>query len=520
MKTVGAIYFAVAIFFITSSADAKMCASLFQERSPSDFTKMYNAEAKRLQKEGLNLSTPYESENVLAKSKVEFIRQNRSHLENLISQGEVSLQDVIKAQVYEAETVRGNASQSRSHVVVLNDKFYSFDPQGKSYRVLGENKVGFNKISIVEYMRLGKEHSLLILNDKVFAFPLAEKDPTQLAKTIEAGKDIPPHIAEIYKTNKKELESILIETPITIAELMSATYLKTTSEKGKTVHFLTLPVLEGSIVAYKGIYLTSEPGIVETSKNRKWGMLSLSPNVGFSENTSVRLKTEENTTIAVERGQLIFSREARALKLFMTLTSIIDDSKMSNFRFQFIQRYGKEVIRLIEEDYFSQNNFHIVMAKLDLVISERGHKLYTLPSRAGDLFFKVDGTGMGRLAELPVAEYGKTFYSASLQEMIVIGRQIGFLSKTEAKRIETQNPELNSEAFYAKIEVAVGRELTNKSRNGLERASEKIEEKGPLYELPPRALVKTMATFKTDLVKSGFSKKEADEVIKILFPNL
>ncbi len=529
MKILG--YVVIALAIVSSlKVSAQTCAQLFNTIDPitqTEQSKLYGAYiqiASRLSHENFQPLNHTQSSDFLSLPKVNFIKRYQSSIQSLIAKGEVSLEEIVKAQVFLAQSININEGIARPHsyVFILNSKIYSFDLKSRGYKVLGENKVGFTQASLSEFLRLGKLISILVQNENVFIFPRENKDPSYFEEIAKAGK-IPLHLKELYASHKKEIIEILTQTTATIGSLAVGSPQKVTTENGEAVTFLTTKILQADGSAATTIlYFAPKGQVLEQNNRKRWGNLRFSPHMGYGLNAEIKLKSEDGTVMVIENGMLQLSNQAKAKNLLLSMNSVVENSETSTFRSDFIKKHGEVVRGLIAKNAFNEADFNQVLVGLDMIVNKRGEKFYILPSKNGDLYFSIESSQMGRLIDISISEHGRDFYTAS-GEKVVIGRSFGFLSKPESKRFTSDDFSITKAAFFAKIEVALKlNSLDQAQKDSLGDAKKKVYDKqnelGPLMNLPPQKLVEIAAEIKTDLINNGkFAPSQSDQIIKVLF---
>lgn len=527
MKFKGSVAFFVGLTGILPAYADNQCSRLFDVPKMSvsqsqSLVSQYLKATMQISKTNYEPQSRFETKDLFDKKKLELIKKYSSTLEQLISKGEISIQDIAKSKFLLAEALSEGTFHSHSYVMMANNKIYSLDLKGNGYKILNESKFGYQKNSpMIQYLRLERDLVMLIINDSVLMFDRAQKDPILLAALAKSQKS-PSHIAELYKSHRAELEEILTHTTITINALMSSSSLKTTTEKGEAVHILTLEVLHkdgnnGSL----NLYFTQRGNIVEHTNAKRWGSLEFSSQMGFETQSPLKLKAKNGVDVIVENGTLKFSNEAKAINLILSMNAVLKDSETSSFRNEFMSKYGEVVQKLIQSNYFAETNFHEIISKLDVVVNSRGNQLYVLPSKQGEIYFKIDQLAAGKLADISIKEYGKTFYTSN-GEKIELGQSVGFLSQAQTKRLQTDNENLNQEALKAKISVAIQSEVTPKQAAVLTSIQAKLKgaeasAQMPISKMSTTALVGLAVQVKADLLKGEFTNQQADEVIKVLF---
>ncbi|MES2770127.1 MAG: hypothetical protein V4596_13360 [Bdellovibrionota bacterium] len=345
MKILGYVVIALAVMS-SLKVSAQTCAQLFNSinsLTQTEQSKLYGAYiqiASRLSHENFQPLNHTQSSDVLSLSKVNFIKKHQSSIQSLIAKGEVSLEEIVKAQVFLAESITEGIARPHSYVFILNSKIYSFDLRGTGYKVLGENKVGFTHTSLSQFLRLGKLISILVQNENVFIFPRENKDPSYFEEIAKAGK-IPQYLKELYASHKNEITEILTQTTTTIGSLAVGSPLKVTTENGEAVTFLTTQILQadGSAVATI-LYFAPKGQVLEQNNRKRWGSLRFSPHMGYGLNAKIKLKSEDGTGMVIENGMLQLSNEAKAKNLLLSMNSVVENSETSAFRSDFIKKHG------------------------------------------------------------------------------------------------------------------------------------------------------------------------------------
>jgi hypothetical protein len=521
----------VSLITLASRARAEnSCSSFFaseslttnSQNSDQQFLRSYLKTAGELITSKFKASDDFQSDKMADPSKINFIKKNSEALEQLVSKGDLSLENVVKAKVFLTEAVNDNLGTPHSYVMVIDGNVHSFQLSGNKYQLLNQSKVGYKKTAITQFLRLGRTYDLLVLNEKAYIYPLGNKDPSALAE-LAKGEKLEGLLQNIYSSFKNEFSDILTHTTITISDLTSAPILKTTTETNETVYILTIQSMGAGTKLVRNIYLSTQPKIVENSNKKRWGELSFSTHAGYDVNAKLKLKTDDNVVLFIEDGVLKLSNEAKAVNLLFSLQKVVEDSKTSAFRSTFIKKYGKVIEDLIQKNNFDEIVFDQVIAKLDLIVNSRDHTFYTLPSRKGQLYFDIKENHYGLLKDLSVAQFGKVFYNSN-NEMFKTGRSVGFLSTAETKVQLSDDISLNKKAFVQKIEVSIGASINEeqiKLLNGMVGfiKSKEKEIEGPLAtNLSSSQLLSIGNNMKTDLVANGkFTKEQAEEIIKVLF---
>lgn len=514
------LFLSVAIFvglLLVEVAGAQVCGSLFSTEATGthvnrveSFPAMYFKNALQVSKSDFKPGD-LQLQNVLAKDKFDFVKKHSRSLEKILAEGDVSLTDIIKAEVFEAQSLSTNGSKLHSHVMAVGPKIYSFDFEGKSYRLLNQTQVGFLARPTVEILKLNNK-ILRIQNSDVQLFDGTLKDPLFLSILAKAGK-LSPELEPIYAQFRTEITDMLLNSTLTIPELMESTPIKTKTENNDIVFIIPAQNHQ--------YYLSSKAGIINKDNAKRWGVLSLSQELGYSPRQSVRLTTDAKQEMAIENNVLKLSRDVRSMNLYLSLVSVIKDSRTSSYRSEFIEKHQETIANLITKNSFVEAEFYSVIKQLEVIVSTAEHVFYMLPSKSGEMFFDVGSTKWGYVKDLPASQFGKSFYT-SKGMTLQIGQSMGFNSQRVVRTLISENQGLSEKAFLAKISLALKEEsLTINQSAEVLQVRENLVRSGFYAEdnvVPPHVISNAAFQIKEALSKDSlFKPAQVDEILKVLF---
>jgi len=464
-------------------------------------------------------------------AKIQLITNNIQSVQNLLTEHKISIEQFVLAKVFRAESLEKSKSSPFAYVLVLGDQgqtVVAFPFHGKGYEIISENRIGFLQKLPPRILRLDQDLIMRIIPGNTPLFFMAnQKDPHALDELVR-NKKVPDSFQRIYSQYREEFADMLLQTTVSISDILEAQYQKATVQNQEIYIF---QIGEGSL------YLAPKARLLSSENNERWGVFSFSGKLGFDSGVTREIKLENGKTILVRGEKIDLTTWEDPINKLLFEKQILGDVQISDYRSHFLKQYDNILLKLIEAREFSSQSLDNVIFDLEVGLSSSNSSqvIYLLKGLRGYFYFEQGTNHWGRLQDIDVQNYGKIFYTSS-GEIIELKRPIGFLSNgyqedvTLLSTLNPQNPQNKTvfnafgQALLAKIKLALGRgELTGPQiqvimaiRSAL--AKHNIDFTTRNYGMKPETLAQIAKEIKEAMVKDNvFSQKEAEEFIKMIF---